>query len=73
MEKAGYVDAYTRFGPPGAQSFIPAMAPPIRIDYIFVSTPLLSAVTGCAIWQEPPGQEASDHRPVWAEIDPEKI
>jgi endonuclease/exonuclease/phosphatase family metal-dependent hydrolase len=73
MEKAGYIDAYTRFGPPGAQSFIKATAPPIRIDYIFVSAPLLPAVTHCAIWQEPPGQEASDHRPVWAEIDPEKI
>ncbi|HXF62000.1 MAG TPA: endonuclease/exonuclease/phosphatase family protein [Caldilineaceae bacterium] len=73
MEKAGYVDAYTRFGPPGAQSFIPAVDPPVRIDYIFVSGPLLPALTGCAIWQEPPGQEASDHRPVVADFDLEKV
>lgn len=69
MEKAGYVDAYTRFGEPGAQSFILATDPPIRIDYIFVSAPLLPALTHCTIWQEPTGQEASDHRPVLAEFD----
>jgi endonuclease/exonuclease/phosphatase family metal-dependent hydrolase len=73
MEKAGYVDVYTRFGPPGAQSFIPATAPRIRIDYIFVSASLLPALTRCEIWQEAPGQEASDHRPVLADFDLEKL
>lgn len=69
MEKAGYTDAYAQYGEPGRQSFLPATDPPIRIDYIFASAPLLPALTGCAIWQEPAGQEASDHRPVWAEFD----
>jgi endonuclease/exonuclease/phosphatase family metal-dependent hydrolase len=73
MEKAGYVDAYTRFGVAGAQSFIPAVATALRIDYIFVSAPLLPALTGCTIVQEPPGQEASDHRPVLAEFDLGKL
>jgi len=73
MEKAGYTDAYTRFGSPGAGSFIPADDPPIRIDYIFVSAPLLPALTGCTIIQEPEGQAASDHRPVLAEFDLGKI
>lgn len=73
MEKSGYTDAYTRFGLPGAGSFIPAVDPPIRIDYIFVSAPLLPALTGCAIIQEPEGRAASDHRPVLAEFDLGKI
>jgi endonuclease/exonuclease/phosphatase family metal-dependent hydrolase len=73
MEKAGYIDAYTRFGLPGAASFISAVDPPIRIDYIFVAAPLLPALTGCQIWPEPAGQEASDHRPVLADFDLERI
>lgn len=73
MEKAGYVDAYPRFGTPGAQSFIPATNPAIRIDYIFVSAPLLPALTHCTVWQEPAGEEASDHRPVLAEFDLGKL
>ena len=69
MEKAGYTDAYARFGAPGAQSFLPATDPPIRIDYIFVSEPLLPALRDGGIWQEAPGAEASDHRPVYADFD----
>lgn len=68
MEKAGYVDCFRRFGSPGAQSFIPAEQP-IRIDYIWASQPLADAVKSCQIWPEPPNTEASDHRPVVAEID----
>jgi len=68
MEKAGYTDAFRLFGAPGARSFIPA-AHPIRIDYIFASQPLVPALQSCQIWIEPDGAEASDHRPVLAEID----
>lgn len=64
MEKAGYVDAYRLHGKPGEQSFISAADPPVRIDYIFASQPLAEGVRSCAIWQEPAGEEASDHRPV---------
>jgi endonuclease/exonuclease/phosphatase family metal-dependent hydrolase len=70
MEKAGYVDAYRLFGEPGAQTFIPAEDAPIRIDYIFASRPLAAGIRDCAIWHEPPGEEASDHRPVVADVDP---
>ena len=69
MEKAGYLDAYTRTVTPQAQTFIPATDPPIRIDYIFVSAPLAPALRGCDIWMEAPDSEASDHRPVWADFD----
>lgn len=69
MEKAGYVDAYRLYGAPGAPSYIAADDPAIRIDYIFASQPLAGGVKGCQIWQEAAGQEASDHRPVLAEIE----
>ncbi|MCX6044039.1 MAG: endonuclease/exonuclease/phosphatase family protein [Chloroflexi bacterium] len=67
MEKAGYVDTYQHFGTPGQRSFLPSEQP-IRIDYIFASQSLLPAVKACVIWPEPAGQEASDHRPILAEI-----
>ena len=69
VEKAGYQDVYAFFGEPGQQSYIPSTDPPIRIDYIFASQPLIPRLRGCQIWREPPGQEASDHRPVIADID----
>jgi endonuclease/exonuclease/phosphatase family metal-dependent hydrolase len=69
MEKAGYVDAYARMGTPGHASFFGAQHPPVRIDYIFLSDSLAPALTAAQIWQEPPGKEASDHRPVLAEFD----
>jgi endonuclease/exonuclease/phosphatase family metal-dependent hydrolase len=69
MEKAGYTDAHRSFGARGEQSFIPAQDPPIRIDYIFVSAPLLPALVDAAIVVGPPGAEASDHRPVTADFD----
>lgn len=69
MEKAGYTDVFPLCGEPGAQTFIPAVDPPIRIDYIFASAPLVPALVEAAIVDEPPGQEASDHRPVMAVFD----
>lgn len=68
MEKAGYVDLYQRFGEPGAQSFMPVTDTAIRIDYIFASQTLATQAQSCMIWQEPAGAEASDHRPVLAEL-----
>lgn len=68
MEKAGYVDLYQRFGEPGQQSFLPATDTAIRIDYIFASQSLAPHAQSCAIWQEPVGAEASDHRPILAEF-----
>ncbi|MEX1021142.1 MAG: endonuclease/exonuclease/phosphatase family protein [Litorilinea sp.] len=73
MEKAGYIDTYAHVGRPGQQSFIPATDPPIRIDYIFASAPLLPALVDCTIVVEPPDSEASDHRPVLATFDPTQL
>lgn len=67
LEKMGYIDCYAKFGTPGQRSFLPS-DDPIRIDYIFASQALAPRVKACEIWPEAVGQEASDHRPVWAEI-----
>ena len=69
MEKAGYIDVYTRFGAPSAQTFVAALNPSVRIDYIFAGRALESSLAGCGIWMEPEGREASDHRPVYADLD----
>lgn len=68
MEKAGYVDTFTRFGTPGQSSFL-LSAEPLRIDYIFASQPLLPNVTACRILSEMADYDASDHLPVLAEIE----
>lgn len=73
LEKAGYVDAYARVGTPGASSFLGEEHPAVRIDYIFLSEALAPALTAAQIWQEAPGTEASDHRPVLAEFDLERL
>ncbi len=68
VEKAGYVDAMRRAGQPG-QSTLVATSLPTRIDYVWTSAPLADAVVSAQVWQEPPGQEASDHRPVVVDLD----
>lgn len=67
MEKAGYVDALAAAGQPVPGTFIPA-AVPLRIDYIFLSGPLAPSLRSAQVWQEAPGEEASDHRPVLVDI-----
>jgi len=69
MEKAGYHDTLRGCSQPQQSSFMPATDQALRIDYIFISQPLVPGVESCVIWQEPAGQEASDHRPVLAELD----
>jgi endonuclease/exonuclease/phosphatase family metal-dependent hydrolase len=65
MEKGGYVDLYRQFNPPGERSYIPSSTP-IRIDYIFASSPLAPKATSCGISLE--ADHVSDHRPVWADF-----
>jgi endonuclease/exonuclease/phosphatase family metal-dependent hydrolase len=68
MEKSGYIDLLRQHGAPGQQSFLPAADSNLRIDYIFASAALAPYAHSCRIWQEPVGREASDHRPVLAEL-----
>jgi len=74
MEKAGYHDALRLAdSAPQQLSYMPATDQPIRIDYIFVSEPIVQAVQSCKIWIETEGEEASDHRPVLACLDDERM
>jgi endonuclease/exonuclease/phosphatase family metal-dependent hydrolase len=66
MEKAGYVDVYTRFGTPGIATYLPHSAPPLRIDYLFASQALADRCRQCTILSAYDG--VSDHRPVLAEF-----
>ena len=72
MEKAGYVDLYRALGAPGQQSYIDE-GEPIRIDYIFASQSLAPHVRHVELWQEAPGAEASDHRPLVADVTLEAL
>ncbi len=73
MEKAGYVDLYPQFGEPGQRSFLSASDKNLRIDYLFASRSLVPLVTACGIWPEGPGEQASDHSPVWADLSLETV
>lgn len=71
LEKAGYVDTMILRGSKGLSSYIPADED-LRIDYIWVSQTLAPRVDAAGICQEEAGAEASDHRPVWADVDLEE-
>lgn len=68
MEKAGYTDLYALFGQPGQRTFLPSIQP-IRIDFIFASQSLTPAVTASGIFHAAAASGASDHLPVWADIE----
>ncbi len=67
LMRRGYVDAAG--ASEGPLPTFPADAPLVRIDYIWVSAPLASAVRWCRPWQTEDTLLASDHLPVLAEID----
>lgn len=65
--KAGYVDAFEkaeRF-----QGTIPTPNPTHRIDFIFLSPELAPRLRAAGILRNPLTEVASDHYPVWAELE----
>jgi endonuclease/exonuclease/phosphatase family metal-dependent hydrolase len=68
IEQAGYIDALIRRGVLGRGTFIPAREP-VRLDYIWLRSDWACRLVEASIVEEPAGQEASDHRPVVAELD----
>jgi endonuclease/exonuclease/phosphatase family metal-dependent hydrolase len=68
IEQAGYVDALIQREVLGRGTFIPAREP-IRLDYIWLRSDWACHLTHAEIVEEPVGQEASDHRPVVAELE----
>jgi endonuclease/exonuclease/phosphatase family metal-dependent hydrolase len=67
IEQAGYLDTGARRGPSGCGTFIPAQTP-VRLDYIWLRSDWLASLGDVGILEEPAGQEASDHRPVLADL-----
>jgi endonuclease/exonuclease/phosphatase family metal-dependent hydrolase len=68
IEQAGYVDALIHKGDLGRGTFIPALEL-VRLDYIWLRSDWTCRLTRAGIVEEPDGQEASDHRPVVAELE----
>jgi endonuclease/exonuclease/phosphatase family metal-dependent hydrolase len=68
IEEAGYADALIQRGVLGRGTFIPAREP-VRLDYIWLRSDWACRLTHAGVVEEPPGQEASDHRPVVAELE----
>jgi endonuclease/exonuclease/phosphatase family metal-dependent hydrolase len=68
VEEVGYVDALIQKGPLGQGTMIRAEEP-VRLDYIWLRADWVHRLTHAGIVEEPAGQEASDHRPVVAEIE----
>jgi endonuclease/exonuclease/phosphatase family metal-dependent hydrolase len=67
IEQAGYVDALIARGVLGGGTFLPAREP-VRLDYIWLRSASAFHLTDAWIIQEPIGKEASDHRPVVADL-----
>jgi endonuclease/exonuclease/phosphatase family metal-dependent hydrolase len=68
IEQAGYVDALIQRGVLGQGTMIRA-GEPVRLDYIWLRADWAQLLTHAGVVEEPVGQEASDHRPVFAEIE----
>jgi len=69
IEQAHYLDAVAERRNGGRGTFIPAQVP-VRLDYIWLRSDLASCLGYAGIVEEPAGQEASDHRPVIADLTP---
>jgi endonuclease/exonuclease/phosphatase family metal-dependent hydrolase len=68
VEQAGYVDALIQRGALGWGTIIRA-GEPVRLDYIWLRSDWAHRLTQAGIVEEPVGQEASDHRPVVADLE----
>jgi endonuclease/exonuclease/phosphatase family metal-dependent hydrolase len=66
LERAGYEDLYRRLHPGDAGHSI---RPGGRLDYIFATADLASRAVHCEVMRTPESARASDHYPVWADID----
>jgi len=65
---AGYADAFRHLHPDLVGNTFPTWDPHVRLDYLFVPTRCLAAVSSCAVVAAPQAPAASDHFPLAAEI-----
>lgn len=71
VQRAGLLDAYRlRHPAPDTGRTLPAFAPTVRLDYIFVNAALREAVRACEVVTQPSAvRRASDHLPVLLDLD----
>jgi exodeoxyribonuclease III len=67
MEAAGFVDLYRRVNPGEVGATFPAAG--VRLDYIFATADLVEHLADCQVYGAPPADRASDHIPLFADID----
>jgi exodeoxyribonuclease-3 len=68
VQNAGYVDAYRLFQPDTPGLTMPAHAPHVRLDYVFVPAAFSERVLRCDVVAHPDASRASDHLPVMADL-----
>ena len=68
MLDAGYADVFRALHPDDPGLTLPAPAPQVRLDYVFVPSGDLGRVRTCGVIRTPPATEASDHLPLLAAL-----
>ncbi len=70
IERSGFVDAFRSLHPDAPGHTLPAPRPTIRLDYVFVQKGMEERIRKCEPVLTPAAvKRASDHLPVWMEID----
>jgi endonuclease/exonuclease/phosphatase family metal-dependent hydrolase len=69
LTDAGYTDCYRTCRPKEGGFTVPAWNPSVRLDYVFASADLQSALRSSDVLEPPPADEASDHLPMWADFE----
>jgi exodeoxyribonuclease-3 len=68
VRDAGYVDAFRALHPDDPGLTLPATAPQVRLDYLFVPSAHLPRVVTCEVVRTEAAQQASDHFPLLSDI-----
>jgi exodeoxyribonuclease-3 len=68
VKDAGYVDVFRALHPADPGLTLPAGAPQVRLDYLFVPGTQTDRVSRCEVVRAAEAQQASDHYPLLAEI-----
>ena len=68
MLDSGYADVFRARHPDDPGLTLPAAAPQVRLDYVFVPKANLDRVTRCEVIRTPAARDASDHLPLLAEV-----
>jgi endonuclease/exonuclease/phosphatase family metal-dependent hydrolase len=66
---AGYVDAFRRLHPDVVGNTFPTWDPHVRLDYLFVPGGFVACVRGCEVLSPPEVAAASDHFPLFTELE----